>query len=392
MSPSFTLTSSRLIFVHYLDPTPHSLPSSSSLHTNQQYEHTITCIRHARSRTYISPLSVVCLAGKVLEVGKCNPHNKCVAGTFTKAVGTSSSQPVCESCRVGYYKTSESATSTETDECGPQSTCKQGEWIVNAGTTTTDTQCRNCSFGRFRASHSPANKLEDETVVCKEHRKCSAGEWTAKSGTVTSDTQCLACSNGRFRLDAPVNKSKEASEVVACTGVHKNCSRGEWTEAAGTSTRDTQCKACGNGFFRAQAPTTNKLAETKDVLCIEHTKCKAGTFTKKAGSSTSEPTCQTCKSGFFKANTSRSSVETDVCIPLPSTTAKASTGTIPASLASIPTTSMLTVVTVTVTPPPMSMWTDALFSVIGAFAAMLVLIILIVTFVWCVHSVNSSLA
>ena len=85
----------------------------------------------------------MCLgAGRAPDAtGKCVPHVKCAAGTFTKIPGSSRSQPTCEPCPPGYYKTLISATGTQTDECVAHSTCSAGEYTAIAGNTTDDSQC-----------------------------------------------------------------------------------------------------------------------------------------------------------------------------------------------------------------------------------------------------------
>ena len=263
-----------------------------------------------KSRAHTSTSLVVCLAGKLLEDAKCHPHVKCAAGKFTKAVGTTSSQPVCDFCRAGYYKASDSAVSTETDVCLAHSTCPRGKFTAIAGTRSRQPVCESCLAGYYKASASATSTVADmctphakclrgeytvtagtgssqpvceacragyhkasesatstATDECIAHAACKQGEWTASAGTLTSDTKCLGCSNGRFRVDAPASNAKEVSEVAACAGVHKTCSRGEWTEAVGTRNSDTQCQACSSGRFRASAPTSNKAAEEEAVVC-----------------------------------------------------------------------------------------------------------------------------
>ena len=172
----------------------------------------------------------------------CLRHSNCGIGEFTKVAGSTSSQPVCEACRVGFFKAVVSVTSMSTDVCTAHATCTAGEWTQAVGTNSSDAQCDVCSAGRFRASAPNSTAApEEEAVVCKTHKTCLAGQWTARAGNSTTDTECLACGNGRFRVSAPTSKAREVSEAEACSGVHKTCSAGEWTEAAGTSARDTQC-------------------------------------------------------------------------------------------------------------------------------------------------------
>ena len=129
-----------------------------------------------------------------------------------------------------------------------------------------------------------------QTDECVAHATCKPGEWTVNTGNETANTQCSTCGNGRYRSHAPENTDTETSEAEACTGVHKTCSRGEWTEATGTSTHDTQCKPCPSGAFKESISATSTETDECVTVTVTHSACKPG-YAAIAGNTIGDTQC-----------------------------------------------------------------------------------------------------
>ena len=61
----------------------------------------------------------------------------------------------------------------------------------------------------------------EQFVSFKHHKVCSAGEWTEAAGTATKDTQCTTCSTGRFRAK-PATNGKAEKQLNVCKGINEN--------------------------------------------------------------------------------------------------------------------------------------------------------------------------
>ena len=161
---------------------------------------------------------------------------------------------VCTNGKDGFYYTSDGLTLGSCTS-KPCSNAIPGKYYIGSSVGSNNCPLGGCPDARtgfyFKQTGSCAQTACPDPPIghyyrgsnCSyaEHKTCLAGQWTASAGNSTTDTECLTCGNGRFRVAAPTSKAREVSEAEACSGVHKNCSAGEWTEAAGTSTRDTQC-------------------------------------------------------------------------------------------------------------------------------------------------------
>ena len=139
--------------------------------------------------------------------------------------------------------------------------------------------------------------------MCTAHKVCGAGEWTFAEGTATKDTTCRPCREGTFRAKAATDGKAETEDEVCLA--HKTCEAGEWTSAEGDEKTDTQCTPCEDGHFRATAPSA-KTKETEDK-CIRHQICKAGQWTSAVGTRVTDTVCTGCAAGTARAKAPASS-------------------------------------------------------------------------------------
>ena len=150
--------------------------------------------------------------------------------------------------------------------------------------------------------------------MCTAHKVCGAGEWTVAEGTATKDTECRSCRTGTFRAKAPTDGKAETEDEVCLA--HKTCEAGEWTSAEGDAKTDTNCTKCKDGHFRDTAPSA-KTKETEDK-CIRHQICKAGHWTSAVGTRVKDTVCTGCAAGTARAKAPTSSKQKETassCTP-----------------------------------------------------------------------------
>ena len=242
--------------------------------------------------TKASPMSIA-------PTDRCIDHSKCLPGKYTKTIGSATSQPECEVCPAGFYKSLTSASSTTTDSCfTAHAKCPVGTFTKTAGT----------------ASAQPE---------CEAHTKCPPGKYTKTAGTISAQPECEVCATGFFKdltssssmttdsctiaqkITCPLGKYIHASTIsqLKCTA-HTKCPPGNYTKIIGNVNAQPQCEPCTPGLFKAF--TSNSSTATDS--CVAHTKCAPGKYTATSGSVTAQPKCKSCATGFFKSVTSKSSM------------------------------------------------------------------------------------
>ena len=134
--------------------------------------------------------------------------------------------------------------------------------------------------------------------MCTAHKVCGAGEWTFAKGTATKDTACRPCREGTFRAKAPTDGRAETEGEVCLA--HNKCEAGEWTSAKGDAKTDTTCTKCKDGHFRDTAPS-GKTKEIENEVCSAHKTCVAGEWTSAEGDAKTDTKCTPCEDGHFRA-------------------------------------------------------------------------------------------
>ena len=61
---------------------------------------------------YSDSTAVTSTSSSVMRAKSCIAHTKCSPGKYTKAAGSATTQPTCETCAPGFFKASESISST----------------------------------------------------------------------------------------------------------------------------------------------------------------------------------------------------------------------------------------------------------------------------------------
>ena len=110
--------------------------------------------------------------------------------------GSSTTQPMCETCAFGFFKANTSSSSTKTDSCTAVQnvTCPPGKYI-NA-TAIGEPECESCAHGFFKDIISSASTRNDS---CVAHTKCPAGKYTSTSGNAIAEPKCEVCTAGFFK-------------------------------------------------------------------------------------------------------------------------------------------------------------------------------------------------
>ena len=140
--------------------------------------------------------------------------------------GSSTTQPMCETCAFGFFKANTSSSSTKTDSCTAvqNATCPPGKYM-NV-TAIGEPECESCAPGFFKDTVSSASTRNDS---CTAHTKCPQGKYTSTSGNATAEPKCEACTSGFFKDFT--SRSSTCVRGASSTGTLSHCPREGETQA-----------------------------------------------------------------------------------------------------------------------------------------------------------------
>jgi alpha-tubulin suppressor-like RCC1 family protein len=235
---------------------------------------------------------------------------KCPTGTFSEAVGATSSS-TCEPCPAGTYsgelgvgnitmcvscdagKYSEALGANSSATCLP---CGPGKYSSVIGADE-ESDCQLCP----RGTYSGAQGATDSSTC----QACAAGKYSEALGANSSAT-CLACGKGKYSVVLG------ADNPNICT----NCGAGRYSEAegadeeadckacpAGTFSKDlgadeeADCQACEDGWHSSDGAAECEICTGGEGATPDHTQCR----TCKAGEYSEDGLCLSCPVGQTSA-------------------------------------------------------------------------------------------
>ena len=160
---------------------------------------------------------------------------KCPLGKYTSVGGFINALPKCESCAPGFFKTTTSTSSTETDSCtaAKEIQCPAGEYVKATGSA--QPKCEACAPGFLKMKGSPRTS---EPNACTAHRKCPPGSHIKVAGSAKRNPKCESCPIGFFKATT----SNRTTETDSCTAAKKvHCPPGKYIKA--TLTAQPKCES-----------------------------------------------------------------------------------------------------------------------------------------------------
>lgn len=219
---------------------------------------------------------------------------------------------VCSACPTGTFSNAATQAQCEAHVECPQACvdhadiCDVGEFAYygSGDKSTTKRQCKPCKAGYVSpgVDAEECTMCEDGTFAngdkCEVHSGCGVGYENVQVGTTTQDTRCQKCADGYFKAS---NDPDEMCQPVS------DCAEGEYEFRLPDSMTDRDCRPCGEGEFRT--------ADMPVGSCAQHSSyCGKGQQQSKAPSATSDRVCEDCPPGtFYSQNRFSRLYETDMC-------------------------------------------------------------------------------
>merc|ERR1719201_2758918 len=160
------------------------------------------CVKPKKFRNQM--YTPVCIHRPPKSCCPCIAHTNCPAGKFTKAVGTATAQPQCETCTAGFFKDVKSSSSTKTERCTAHTNCPAGKYTKAVGTATAQPQCETCPAGFFKSTASKfsiVSGCERSAPSVFTDRFIGWGSWPQQDSDVWQLQRRVACARGKTMSD-----------------------------------------------------------------------------------------------------------------------------------------------------------------------------------------------